>query len=181
MWNLSALADKAKEAAEQAKQAAARIERQLDESTGIDTNNTASDTGVGVLGGIIGGASTDLDDDDDFFTDDSNAVLPSSHNNNDQNVVDSTLDSAPVSATKLDITADEGDDFFGDDNGGRQPPQHQVSEEIDFGGDNLASDGWNEGVDIPIDEEDEQVNKEVRQYLYSIRDMKCNILSTHHV
>jgi len=172
MWNLSALADKAKEAAEQAKQAAARIERQLDESTGIDTNNTASDTGVGVLGGIIGGTSAattnniettthdDLDDDDDFFTDDSNAVLPSSHNNDIQyDTVDSTLDSAPVSATKLDITVDEGDDFFGDDDDSRQPPQHQVSEEIDFGGDNLASDGWNEGVDIPLDE-DEQVNNE---------------------
>ena len=162
MWNLSALADKAKEAAEQAKQAAARIERQLDESTGIDTNNTANDTGVGVLGGIIGRTSTtatniettthdDLDDDDDFFTDDSNAVL--SHNSNDQDVVDSTLDSAPIAATKLDITADEGDDFFGDDDDSRQPPQHQVSEEIDFGG----GDGWNEDVEL---DDDEQVNNE---------------------
>ena len=167
MWNLSALADKAKEAAAQAKEAAARIERQLDESTGIDTNNNASDTGVGVLRGIIGSASTattnniittthdDLDDDDDFFTDDSNAVLPSSHNSNDtqSGTVDSTLDSAPIAATKLDITADEGDDFFGDDDDSRQPPHHQVSEEIDFGG----GDGRNEDVEL---DDDEQVNNE---------------------
>ena len=181
MWNLSALADKAKEAA-------ARIERQLDDSVGIESGGTSAEGGS-VLGGLAGAISAsskttnnnnvvpsthdDLNDDDDFFSDD---VVPTLSSTPQTSNVGNTSDwqdngsthvvmpDAP-SATKLNVSADEqqqSDDFFG---GKRVPPQQQESEEIDFGGDNEDidmggdGDGWDDGVDIPLDDDDENVNE----------------------
>ena len=191
MWNLSALADKAKEAA-------ARIEAQLDESTGIEGGGGGSSDNIG--GGIFGvskdnstainGSSQlndDLNDDDDFFSDTPAVSLPSTHAGNvgsweqtPQKEDNDTSYEQPTATTKLDIiTAKEGDDdFFGDEQPTQQfqsPPQKQVSEEIDFGGDNenkmRGEDGWDEEVDnINLDDDNEENNEispvaEEQQYI----------------
>ena len=182
MWNLSALADKAKEAA-------ARIERQLDDSVGVESGSTSAEGGS-VLGGLAGAISSskttnnnnnnveassthdDLNDDDDFFSDDVVPTLSStpqtsnvgstSNDWQDNGSTHVVMPDAP-SVTQFNASSDEqqSDDFFG---GKRVPPQQQESEEIDFGTgdadvDMGDGDGWDDGADIPLDDEDENGNE----------------------
>ena len=132
MWNLSALAAKAQEAA-------ARIERQLDESTGVKDDGAPSSSGTGGLG--LGGGATStiassvsathddlLNDDDDFFSDDipsSNGGAGGWNDDDDDDALNFEHEAPPApakakeeevpAATKSNVTADEGDDFFGDE------------------------------------------------------------------
>ena len=132
MWNLNALAEKAKEAA-------ARIEKQLDDSVGVKEDAAAS---------TAASSSMDLiDEDDDFFADNHDAQQASSLQQQQQQTI---KESPPPSATKLNVTTDEGDDFFGDEGTARQE-----SEEVDFGDGGTGSDGWDEADDIPLDDDEE--------------------------
>ncbi|KAL7540208.1 hypothetical protein ACHAWF_006621 [Thalassiosira exigua] len=157
MWNLSALADKAKEAA-------ARIERQLDDSVGL------KDDAPGGAASAVASASTSpaahddlLNDDDDFFSDDHHdvsvpEVLPEASRGNAEGP---GVEAAPA-ATRLDATADDGGDFFGDEGPGKlqavsdQTISENGDEEVDFGDDGGGADGWDDVDEIPLDDDNEE-------------------------
>lgn len=129
MWNLNALAQKAKEAA-------ARLESQLDDSIGIEDDSlfgskksSSTNNNANVLETTQ--EHDDLNEHDDFFSD-------------NHDVVKSDV------VKKLDVTAEaEGDEFFTEDDGQLQE-MDAAEEEVDFGGD----DGWDEGDDdIALDDD----------------------------
>ena len=173
MWNVSlgAIAQKAKEAA-------ARLESHLDDSIGIaddslfgNKNSTASESAPpGGLGTTREEIHDDLNDEDDFFSDTHHEDLLAQHPHQQVEsgpLGDSMLQklSSP-NATKLDVSDDDGDDFFGEEDKMESYPDAQPTEvsvnndeeEVDFGmGDVGDGDGWGEGEDIPLDEEENLV------------------------
>ena len=169
MWNLSALAAKAQEAA-------ARIEKQLDESTGMKQDDGAPESQAQAV------AHEDFNDDDDFFSEDASPLPAASSTDpsvssgweqddialdqveDEDEVVDLQASGLPSSETaKLDVTAGGGHGYFSD--GATMPPshatatEHQVSEEIDFGVDNAgvgSIDGWGGADDVQFDDGEER-------------------------
>eukprot|EP00970_Alexandrium_tamarense_P009016 scaffold1772_cov185-Alexandrium_tamarense.AAC.9 len=204
MWNLSSLAQKAKEAA-------ARLESQLDDSIGIADDSlfggTKSSTADGGAGSTSGGATTtttslttaqeelhdDLNEEDDFFSESHHERLmtkpdvqqkieQTSSQSGQGYDVNTQLQqqyrqeevAAPAGATKMDVSVDEENDFFGDnttptamvatqqhdqyDYGGQTnlSSDNISEEEVDFGADDSGGDGWEEGDDIPLDDDNEE-------------------------
>ena len=130
MWNLNALAQKAKEAA-------ARLESQLDDSIGIEDDSlfgTKKSSSTNNNANVLETTQEhdDLNEHDDFFSD------------NHDDVVKNDV------VKKLDVTAeDEREDFFKEEDEQLQQ-EDDAEEEVDFGGD----DGWDEGVDdIALDDD----------------------------
>lgn len=143
MWNLQALAAKAQEAA-------ARIEAQLDNSVGIKDDGGATSTSASSHLSAGGGQQNSnvnddsyLNEDDDFFSDNhgdgesSGLALLEPYNE------PSTLD------IDDEISVQDGTDFVGGKAADDEAEQliEREDEEVDFGG-----DGWDEGVDIPLDD-----------------------------
>ena len=126
MWNLSALAAKAQEAA-------ARIEKKLDESVGLKEEATPS--------AAADAATTTNDDcDDDFFSD-----SPVVQRREQRDVVEGSWD-PPTPPHRFAATSTESSDLV-------------VEEEMDFGGDvdddRGAGDGWDDVDEIPLDDDEE--------------------------
>ncbi|EJK68131.1 hypothetical protein THAOC_10720 [Thalassiosira oceanica] len=178
MWNLSALAAKAQEAA-------ARIERQLDESTGLKQDDGAPESQAQTV------AHEDFNDDDDFFSEDAPPLPAASTDpsvssgweqddialdqvDEEEDMADLQTSSSPSSETaKLGVAAGGGHSFVGDEAAGAmtatiQPShatstEHQVSEEIDFGVDDAGVggiDGWDGTDDLPFDDEEEREDEQ---------------------
>lgn len=145
MWNvnLSSLAAKAKEAA-------ARLESQLDDSIGIADDSlfgNKNNSAAAASHGLEGVQENDAFADDDFFSDDHDIDTGKS---SEPLKSEQTADlQGEEQVTKLDVTVEEGDDFFGENE------QEDNDEEVDFGG---GGDGWDEGEDIALDDDfvDEQ-------------------------
>jgi hypothetical protein len=134
MWNvnLSSLAAKAKEAA-------ARLESQLDDSIGIADDSlfgarTKNDANTSALETT---QEDDLNEDDDFFSDHQDVAFEGGE-------VKLSGGGEKEQVTKLDVTAEEGDDFFGDET---NPTEVEA---VEFGG---GGDGWDEGDDIALDDD----------------------------
>lgn len=139
MWNLSALAAKAQEAA-------ARIEKKLDESVGLKEVATPSDAAADAAA-----ATTTNDDcDDDFFSDDRHQHLRGAREQ--RNVVEAGDPGDPPTPphNRFAATSTESSDLV-------------VEEEMDFGGDvdhdKGAGDGWDD-VDEFYDGDDDDENGE---------------------
>ena len=160
MWNLSALAAKAQEAA-------ARIERQLDESTGIKQDDGVPESQAQPV------THEDFNDDDDFFSEDAPPLPVASSTDpsvssgweqddialdqveEEEETVDLQASSFPSSETsKQDVKAGGGR-IFGD----ATSTEHQDGEEIDFGVDNAgdgAVDGWDGTGELQFDDEEDR-------------------------
>jgi hypothetical protein len=143
MWNvnLSSLAAKAKEAA-------ARLESQLDDSIGIADDSlfgNKNKSTAAASSGLEGVQENDAFADDDFFSDDNEIDTGKSESFKSE----TAAEQGDEQVTKLDVTAEEGVNFF-DEN-----EQNNEEEEVDFGG---GGDGWDEGEDIALDDDfvDEQ-------------------------
>ncbi|KAL7516629.1 hypothetical protein ACHAWX_001624 [Stephanocyclus meneghinianus] len=187
MWNVSlgALAQKAKEAA-------ARLESHLDDSIGIaddslfgNKSSAASDSALGALGTTREGIHDDFNDEDDFFSDTHHEDLlaqrpqPQVDNGHLGDNMSKQL-SSPL-AKKLDVSADDGDNFFGEEDKEESYPDAQPTEvsetnneeEVDFGmGDAGEGDGWGEGEDIRLDDEEDLVMIEQEQKQVVERDLE---------
>ncbi len=176
MWSLSSLAAKAQEAA-------ARIERQLDDSVGIKDDNKSASASTSIAG-AVGTHEDDLADNDDFFSenhhyhrDDATRVpthgqhRPQGHNfpHTDEGHFDNNF-STHVETRFHDFSNDDeganvrnSDVLQGDKPGQPLPlPQHHESgntdEEVEFEGDDdmATGDGWNDANEIPLfDDENE--------------------------
>jgi hypothetical protein len=172
MWSLSSLAAKAQEAA-------ARIERQLDDSVGIKDDTKAASASNSIAG-AAGTHEEDLADNDDFFSENHHyhhdaARVPTygQHHpqgrnfpRNDDGHFDNKF--STIVETKFhDISNDEGanirsSDVLQRDKPGQPLPQQQegenTDEEVDFGGDDdmATGEGWNDADEIPLfDDENE--------------------------
>lgn len=134
MWNLnlSSLAAKAHEAA-------ARLERQLDDSVGLNNDDVVT-TNTDIA------AADDInDDDDDFFSDDNHANTTSSTNPQQQQSIQTTLNTTPVLKKSNIIDHDHDDDDYDD---------------VNFGADTSAvldGNGWDDADEIYDDDEDIQL------------------------
>ena len=129
MWNLSALAAKAQEAA-------ARIEKKLDESVGLKEVATPSDAAT----------TTNDDCDDDFFSDDRHQHLRGAREQRDVVEAGDPGDPPTPPHNRFAATSTESSDLV-------------VEEEMDFGGDvdhdKGAGDGWDD-VDELYDGDDDE-------------------------
>jgi hypothetical protein len=172
MWNFSALAAKAQEAA-------ARIERQLDDSVGIkdDTKSASASASTSIAAATH--EEEDDDDNDDFFSEDQ----PSNHHHQliddvrvpvtrqhqtQQKQILQGNDIAKVDDEDNSYANDLGSDYLQDGDKPTIQPQllpsqhsesEKIDEQVDFGGDNDmgTGDGWENDVDeIPLfDDENE--------------------------
>ena len=137
MWNLSALAAKAQEAA-------ARIEKKLDESVGLKEVATPSDAADAA--DAAAATTTNDDCDDDFFSDDRHLNLRGAREQRDVVEAGDPGD-PPTPPHRFATTSTESSDLV-------------VEEEMDFGGDvnhdKGAGDGWDDVDEIPLDDDDDE-------------------------
>jgi hypothetical protein len=139
MWNLnlSNLAAKAQEAA-------ARLERQLDDSVGLNNDEVVTTTTTS-----LAAANDDInDDDDDFFSDDThhaNTTTSSTMSQQQQqSIIQTTTNTTPVSTKSNIIDANDDDD--------------NDEEVVNFGAETSAVDGngWDDADDIYDDDDDDE-------------------------
>ena len=137
MWNLnlSNLAAKAQEAA-------ARLERQLDDSVGLNNDEVVTTTTTS-----LAVANDDINEDDDFFSDDThhaNTTSSTMPQQQQQSIIQTTTNTTPVSTKSNIIDANDDDD--------------NDEEVVNFGADTSAVDGngWDDADDIYDDDDDDE-------------------------
>ena len=140
MWNLnlSNLAAKAQEAA-------ARLERQLDDSVGLNNDEVVTTTTTS-----LAVANDDINEDDDFFSDDihhANTTSSSTMSQQQQSIIQTATNTTPLSTKSNIIDAND------DDND---------EEVVNFGADTSAVDGngWDDADDIYDDDDDDDDDDE---------------------